>query len=617
MAPGASNDSISGDNWVAVGNGLMTVRYLQENKPAALTVQNGALTLKPWGDQETFLDIYSRKTWEVQLTQLPEKVNKAAGDRLSAAFGNRLLFWVDPQWVSDSRAWGDFGYVAPCDAEMAKKITRRLRLFSMKGYVERRLKQDWSKQAWRHWGADPEFESGSSSAPGGGYEPLLKTAHLYLTWLQTGDRRFFDEAERVSWHWRDRRYIHFDKPIGTTRWEGSGFYQSNFREGMKKFADLQPPKEQISRYFGAWSYGGRWGPMDTQHFSVDEVVNYYYLTGDRHCLAALDAYGQQAISFAARSMPEGEGGGKVSRAHGWVTRALVAVYEATNEEKFLTAARKAVDYMVKHQDKRIGTISPYDAIATRGKSKGQIERQVPFMGAAVGMSLGRYYRHYPEQRVRDAILGIADWLYYDDAKVNEPKGFSYSWYPNKKGSRSPSGDRCMSTMSWAYLATGKQQYMDAANWHASRISDRRLDEYWQVNGFGQEYMTLRKTGRDDPVAPGAVTDLRAEPLGGGKVKLTWTAPGDDGVEGRSAEVQIKHSNLRIVERSDWREKAGEEISFWAATNVQGEPVPADAGTVQGMVIDGLDPGARYFALKSYDEQPNQSKLSNVVSVEVK
>ena len=57
--------------------------------------------------------------------------------------------------------------------------------------------------------------------------------------------------------------------------------------------------------------------------------------------------------------------------------------------------------------------------------------------------------------MRDAILGIADWLCYDVAVGPNP-GFSYNWTTAEPGGRSPSGNRCMSTMAWAFLATGRQ-----------------------------------------------------------------------------------------------------------------------------------------------------------------
>ncbi|MGQ9662584.1 MAG: beta-L-arabinofuranosidase domain-containing protein [Kiritimatiellia bacterium] len=442
---------------------------------------------------------------------------------------------------------------------------------------------------------------------GGGYEPLLKTAPFYLGYLQTNDRRQFDQLERTSWHGRDRRYIYLDGDWSDKSWAGrGGVYYAYYSKGGKDYPDVQPPT--YKRYDGSWNYGGRYGPMDTQHFSVDEVVNYYYLTGDRQCLEALNAYGKQAASFCGAFAQQSKA--KVGREHGWVTRALISIYEATGERKLFELARDAVKAIIANQDKTAGCISDVNE-KTKDPQTGALvpARHTPFMNAAVAMALGRYYRHHPEEEVRDAILGIADWLCYDVA--GPAGGFSYAWTTENPGGRSSSGHRCMSTMAWAYLATGQQRYLNAADKHAGK-----LDEWYQ-NGFGQEYVYIKTTSRADPTPPAAINDLRAEPLGGGKVKLIWTAPGDDGNMGCAVEYQVKYATKEIKERADWRNKADSEISFWAAMNCKGEPRPAPAGTPETFVVEGLQPGTYWFALKTYDEQPNQSDLSNVVQVEVK
>jgi hypothetical protein len=53
-------------------------------------------------------------------------------------------------------------------------------------------------------------------------------------------------------------------------------------------------------------------------------------------------------------------------------------------------------------------------------------------------------------------------------------------------------------------------------------------------------------------------------------------------------------------------------SFALATQVVGEPAPAVAGTAQSMIVVGLAANTTYyFALKTLDEVPNLSGLSNV------
>jgi hypothetical protein len=588
-------DKLGELGWASAGDGRavvnLAVRYLRQNYPVALAVEPQkdatVLQLQPW-PAEDFLDICSYKTYELQLTLEPAG-RATKGEQLLATLNDALRFWAPPEWVNSTDAWGDFGRVAVPDEATATAFRKRFGPYGLAG--------------WRDLGSEPEFESGSSRAPGGGYEPLLKTAPIYLGYLQYNDRRCFDQLERTSWHWRDRRYIYLDGDWSDKSWAGhGGVYWAYYSKGGKDFKAVQPPV--YGRYDDAWNYGGRYGPMDTQHFSVDEVVNYYYLTGDRQCLEALDSYGKEAACFVGAFARAGKA--KVGREHGWVTRALISVYEATGDKRWFELARAAVKAIMDNQDKTAGCISDVNEKDKDGKPV----QHTPFMNAAVGMALGRYYRHHPEEEVRDSILGIADWLCYDVA-VGNPPGFSYHWATDKAEGRSASGHRCMSTMSWAYLATGQQRYLDAADKHAGKLAD------WYQNGFGQEYVYFKTTKRPDPTAPAPVKDLAAEALGGGKVKLTWTAPGGDGDKGQAAEYQVKWATKEIRERSDWRTKAEAEISFWAATNCKGEPKPAAAGAKETYVAEGVPAGTCWFALKTYDAQPNQSDLSNVVKVEVR
>jgi len=140
----------------------------------------------------------------------------------------------------------------------------------------------------------------------------------------------------------------------------------------------------------------------------------------------------------------------------------------------------------------------------------------------------------------------------------------------------------------------------------------------------------------DQTPPAAITDLSAEALGDGKVKLTWTAPGDDGTTGTAAWYQVKYSTTQIVERvsgwpdlteplpvdeQQWHHRAesfnAKQRAFWAASNVDGEPTPSRAGTREVFIVDELGDGVYHFAVKAWDDSPNVSGLSNVVEVKAK
>ncbi len=105
----------------------------------------------------------------------------------------------------------------------------------------------------------------------------------------------------------------------------------------------------------------------------------------------------------------------------------------------------------------------------------------------------------------------------------------------------------------------------------------------------------------DTIAPAAITNLAVSGITSGTATLTWTAPGDDGSNGTATTYDLRYSTSPIV-------------SFLSATPVTGAPLPAIAGTNQSMTISGLSAATPYyFAIKTKDEVPNTSTLSNVPS----
>jgi len=107
-------------------------------------------------------------------------------------------------------------------------------------------------------------------------------------------------------------------------------------------------------------------------------------------------------------------------------------------------------------------------------------------------------------------------------------------------------------------------------------------------------------------APAAVTDFIASNPTTFSVELTWTAPGDDGESGGNASLyDIRYSILEITD-INW---------FHVTTQVVGEPTPSSPGTQESMTVEDLSPGTlNYFAMRTSDEVPNVSELSNVVPI---
>ena len=117
-------------------------------------------------------------------------------------------------------------------------------------------------------------------------------------------------------------------------------------------------------------------------------------------------------------------------------------------------------------------------------------------------------------------------------------------------------------------------------------------------------VTVRSNWMDttaDTSAPAAVTNLVAGTgTVAGTVELSWTAPGDDATTGTASAYTVRYNTTTITE------------SNWAtSTDATGEPTPNPAGSVESMTVSGLTPGQRYyFAIKTQDEVPNTSGVSN-------
>ncbi|MBN1825393.1 MAG: fibronectin type III domain-containing protein [Candidatus Eisenbacteria bacterium] len=109
------------------------------------------------------------------------------------------------------------------------------------------------------------------------------------------------------------------------------------------------------------------------------------------------------------------------------------------------------------------------------------------------------------------------------------------------------------------------------------------------------------SGTGDVIAPSAVSTLVASDATENSIKLTWTAVGDDTTSGTANSYDIRYAEATIT-AGNWSN----------ATAASGEPNPAAAGVQQTFTVTGLRGGTEYFfAMKTADEEPNWSDLSNI------
>ncbi|MFO0750786.1 MAG: hypothetical protein U1F43_34720 [Myxococcota bacterium] len=131
--------------------------------------------------------------------------------------------------------------------------------------------------------------------------------------------------------------------------------------------------------------------------------------------------------------------------------------------------------------------------------------------------------------------------------------------------------------------------------------------YWRVidaNATARTASAVRsfRTRGGDVVAPRAITDLVVDGVYGVAASLGWTAPGDDGASGQAARYDLRIARWPI------------DAASFASAEPLNATAPAPPGLADGVYLIGLAPRTTYWvALRSQDEVPNTSALSNVVS----
>jgi hypothetical protein len=167
-----------------------------------------------------------------------------------------------------------------------------------------------------------------------------------------------------------------------------------------------------------------------------------------------------------------------------------------------------------------------------------------------------------------------------------------------------------STQTWTSPVRVSNPAISTGNVHPNTVfkvptGSAAIPVFWSA-GVGSYDIYFNKILVDpysggDQTAPEPVDDLAAT-VGSqdGEVRLTWTAPGDDGRTGTASHYILKYATSAIT-----------GLNWNSATTYANPPTPADGGQIQTFMMSGLTPGRQYYvALRAYDEVENAGAVSN-------
>jgi hypothetical protein len=133
---------------------------------------------------------------------------------------------------------------------------------------------------------------------------------------------------------------------------------------------------------------------------------------------------------------------------------------------------------------------------------------------------------------------------------------------------------------------------------AIKARDERPNWGWPSNCANNTTLPL-----PDDTPPEAIDDLVVSSESQTTISLTWTAPGDDAAAGIANQYDIRYSTTLIT------------METWLAANICPDvPIPMLAGETENFEVISLLPETKYyFAIRSSDEVPQWSGLSNIAT----
>ena len=242
---------------------------------------------------------------------------------------------------------------------------------------------------------------------------------MYLLYVRTGIRRFFDYANVAASHWMDVDVCHYSPD----------------------------PLLQGGQWEHTWGHcaGGR-GVMVCSHEWVEGLLDCYHFTGNERALETAIGIGENILRLLETPMYQ-KSGESNARETGWALRTLTALYAETWDEKWTSKCHWILGHFKEWTEEYGEWVAPY--------TDNTVVRVGFMISVAVG-SLMRYYRLFGGEEVRRMILEAVDDLTENCLMDNGL--FYYKELPSL--ARNGSSTLLLESMAAGYELTGDRKYLE-------------------------------------------------------------------------------------------------------------------------------------------------------------
>ena len=552
------------------------------------------------------------------------------GDRSHATYEMNVYFHPEPTVTAkDIEAWDRrFHNYAPIDTPAVKDLAANVE--RARHPLQLVSTPQWYTRCDALWGVMPSLDEERAAAKALGRSKVGPVHGRDASWLAIDFLHYENFHYRSEWDDPRDCIVEFLRTGDWDFYRRALSYARNYRDlGVLRTDGLALG----SRARGTTNKTGavpRWGKFCGCHNYGAGVIDIWLITGDRSYRDAGTDYGYDH----ARVLKVWGGFGGKGRGWGRKMASVLATYKITRDPKLkqwlVTNCRPPIPGNDVREDGRGLTAGAYHGCWMTALCHHAIWHN--------WLLHSNEYKGVEYDDYRDQLIGIgrnvAKYWWFDSVKggpyyVTFPPikpGDEQATRPTTNGGGGTYTATCIDMISRAYLLTGDKKLLAAAVkfWNGVNGADQTLlsARLQDILGMGSNTFWCRQLiyelahPRQDRKPPAAVTDLEAEALGGGAVKLTWSAPADDG---KVAAYQLKHAPCPMVPFDEYRAAHDykKKWTWWGGYNVAGDPLPGTPGVEQSMTVKGVPAGTRYFALRSRDAALNESPISNMARVEVR